>query len=330
MKRIMLIGGGIQEIPAVKTAQSLGYSVLVTDKNDNAPCFEYADRTAVIDGRDIERLIFEAFMYKVSAVFTMTELVTSVAAVSDSLNLRGANLYSAVCCQHKYLAFLCMACAEIPTPTTIRIQSKGQARRVLVQMGGQAFVKPVIGFGGRGASRIERWDQLTTDYIGDYIIQEYLEGTHYDANGLFADGEFIPLGITQRWFEGTKEIKIQSPSSLLKKREDELYELLRKAALAVGIDEGPVKCDAMLALDEEFKILELAPRLHGPKATLYTLPASGIHPLRPTLRYLVGDEITDDWNLFDGWARMENYGEGIWRLQNERIGYNIQEYDFGG
>ena len=56
-KTIMMIGGGIQEVKAVEIAQSSGYKVIVTDRNEDAPCFAYADFTAVIDGRDIEALV---------------------------------------------------------------------------------------------------------------------------------------------------------------------------------------------------------------------------------------------------------------------------------
>ena len=47
-----MIGGGIQEVEAVRIAQKMGLKVIVTDRNPEAPCFPYADYTAVIDGRD--------------------------------------------------------------------------------------------------------------------------------------------------------------------------------------------------------------------------------------------------------------------------------------
>ena len=59
----MMIGGGIQEIPAVKIIQKLGYKVLVTDRNANAPCFSIADYTFVCDGRDVESLVAFAILY---------------------------------------------------------------------------------------------------------------------------------------------------------------------------------------------------------------------------------------------------------------------------
>ncbi len=50
--------------------------------------------------------------------------------------------------------------------------------------------------------------------------------------------------------------------------------LLRRCAAAFGIDSGPVKGDAILT-DGGFTMLEIAPRLHGPKMSLYALPESG-------------------------------------------------------
>ncbi len=57
-------------------------------------------------------------------------------------------------------------------------------------------------------------------------------------------------------------------------QQKDLYDLLRRCAAAFGIDSGPVKGDAILT-DGGFTMLEIAPRLHGPKMSLYALPESG-------------------------------------------------------
>jgi formate-dependent phosphoribosylglycinamide formyltransferase (GAR transformylase) len=39
MKSVIMIGGGVQEAPAVHRIQKLGYEVIVTDRNPHAPAF---------------------------------------------------------------------------------------------------------------------------------------------------------------------------------------------------------------------------------------------------------------------------------------------------
>ena len=98
--------GGLQEIDAVKIAQEAGYKVLVTDKNENAPCFDYCDYKAVIDGRDIENLSSFIISIKVgsnitSGIFTLTELVTTVAAIAEAAKLPGVSLFRRYCAKIK-------------------------------------------------------------------------------------------------------------------------------------------------------------------------------------------------------------------------------------
>lgn len=326
MKRILLIGGGIQEIPAVQKAKEWGCEVLVTDRNKFAPCFQYADGHAVIDGKDLERLVAYAWENGIDGVFTMTELVTSVAVVADALRLPGCDIKAAVNCQHKGMAHRILCDTDIPIPKGGPAAGLDEIARALWALPGEAFIKPVIGAGARGARKVSSVKEIA-DYHGEVMVQEYLEGTHHDASGLFNGGVFRPLGITDREFDNLKESKVSAPTALTLDQQDELYQHLCEGAWALGIRDGPIKCDAMLT-DDGFKILEYAPRLHGPKSTLFVLPAAGIDPLKPVLQHLVGDKITDDWDNFQGSCRMKNKGEDVWRLY-QGMGQAIT-WDFGG
>ena len=54
MKSVVMIGGGLQQVEAVNEARKLGFFVIVTDKNKSAPCFENADLSVVLDGKDVK------------------------------------------------------------------------------------------------------------------------------------------------------------------------------------------------------------------------------------------------------------------------------------
>lgn len=302
-KSVMMIGGGRQEIEAVLIAQSMGLKVIVTDRSLNAPCFQYSDYTAVIDGRDIESLIAYTLLNKeklnISGVFTLTELVTSVAAVASSADLPGVSVKSSVACQNKQLCKEIWRKTGIPTPDGGVINSYEEAERMYHKLGGDVFLKPVIGFGGQNSGRIVSTAELKSffkedsGYCKTYIMEKYICGLMYDVNGLIMQGGvFQPLGIVQRKFldNWPVEIEISTPTFLSQNEQNDLYSLLESGVRTLGINFGPVKGDAVLT-DSGFMLLEVAPRLHGPKNSIFLMPMSGLNPLITALNVITNNDI---------------------------------------
>ena len=92
-----------------------------------------------------------------------------------------------------------------------------------------------------------------------------------DVNGVFDNaGNFLPLGCFQRFFTtgDIVETGANYPAPLDREVMQGAYNLTELAASSLGISRGPVKADLVLTRDG-FLILELAPRLHGPKGTLW-------------------------------------------------------------
>ena len=276
---VMMIGGGIQEVKAVKIAQSAGYKVIVTDRNIDAPCFHIADYTAKIDGRDIEGLIAYTLQNKeelnITGVFTLTELVTSVAAVANACDLPGVSLKSAVACQNKQLCKETWLKDKIPAPSGMVVKSISEAKSLYNKLNKKVFSKPIVGFGGKGAQKILTQKELESYFSSndgnEILMEEFLVGSMHDVNAVFDfNGKFIPLGCFDRYFKDDILIETGAvyPSQLKKNQLKEAYTLTKNAALSLGINWGPVKSDLILT-ENGFQILEMAPRLHGPKGSLY-------------------------------------------------------------
>lgn len=275
-KTLVMIGGGVQQINAVQSAQESGYLVLVTDRSESAPCFKYADYIGVIDGRNIEALIAYLSLRKeelnIVGIFTLTEMVTSVAAVASALNLPSVPLISAVNCQNKQLSKKCWEILNISTPYGKVIKNKQEGVNFLDKINKNAFIKPTVGFGSLGARQISSKEDLkNVDFKSkEYLIEEYINGSMHDVNGVFnKNEEFIPLGCFDRIFDKKNMIEKSAiyPSQLSESLIEKAYKLTETAARALGIKWGPVKSDLVL-LKNEFLCLELACRLHGPKGTI--------------------------------------------------------------
>ncbi len=302
-----MIGGGVQQVEAVAEARALGLRVIVTDRSPDAPALAAADEAVLIDGRDVEGLIGWSLLHRESlrirGVFTISELVTSAACVAAAVGLPSAGVAETVACQNKALCKRLWLASGIPTPrggpASTRVEARALLRALAVGPDRPAFVKPAVGFGAQGAAKIHSPEDpsLVDRFAGDgtppwgpLMIEECVTGSMHDVSGLFdADGRFHPMGIVDRFFlpEHPVETGIRTPSSLEPEAQRALYALLEQGMRALGIEFGPVKGDAVRSGDG-FRLLEVAPRLHGPKNSLMALPMSGFRPLRPTLRVLTG------------------------------------------
>lgn len=303
MSSVVMIGGGIQEVEAVKVAQSRGLRVIVTDRKPDAPCFDVADTCVVLDGRDVESLAAYTILNKKKAdirgVFTLTELITSVAVVAEAADLPGVPISPAVACQNKALSKRLWLDKGIATPQASIVDSKAEATKAFENLGRKAFVKANTGFGGQGCRKVETVEELCEAFEnarnasmdGNVLIEKFLKGSMHDVNAIFdVDGKLHEAGIADRFFhkEHPIEVEARCPSHLSETQKQDLLSLVEEAAKALGIMFGPVKADAVLT-SEGFKILEMAPRLHGPRGTLWLLPfALGFRPLEAALQVLTG------------------------------------------
>lgn len=288
MKSLMMIGGGVQQVRAIELAHALGYSVLVTDRNSDCPCATIADDVYEIDGRDIESLVALALRLKlngrIDGVFTFTELVTSVAAVAEACELVGSRISASVRCQDKGLTKDIWQDSGLATPRGAVCYGIYEAEAAFAKLTLPLIVKPTIGSGGYGMSILSSSEEIAVwleqmwaerAFAKRFVIEEVVTGTSHDVNGLFdRRGRFHPYGIVDRTFLPSSfvEESIIAPTTLTPELQAQLYDLLETTTRSLGLSRGPVKGDAILS-QGVFTMLEVAPRLHGPKFSLYAMPA---------------------------------------------------------
>ncbi len=297
---VLMIGGGLQQVEAVRVAREAGFRVFVSDRRPDAPAFAGAEECWVVDGEDVPELArraIEARERGLAGVFTLTELVETVAEVARAAGLPGVDPAAARASQDKAVAKERWLGSGVPTPRGGATRDLDGARELFAELDERAFVKPARGFGGRGGARVEAYERLEPGFRRaaevslPVVVEELLDGTHHDVNGILdGDGRLHEAGVWDRGFHLGQghELEGHAPGELSPERRHEALELTRNAALALGIDWGPVKADLVLTADG-FRVLELAPRLHGPKGTLHLIPlATGAQPLAAALRVATG------------------------------------------
>jgi biotin carboxylase len=158
-------------------------------------------------------------------------------------------------------------------------------------------IKPLHQRASRGVTIVQDASGIRTaiekakDVSGEesYLLcEECLLGTEHSAEMLLGkNGECYFFNVVDRIFQYDTSIPMElghiNPSMLSQDEIDAIYDMMWDAALALGVDFGPFKCDIMMTVNGP-KILECTTRLSGGFDSAGTCPLTGRHPMRILLQ----------------------------------------------
>ena len=104
MKKILILGAGLWQIPYIQKAKEMGLYVIATDWSDDAVGKQYADLFKPISVRDKEESLRFAIENKIDAVFTSTDVgVPTAAYIAEKMILPGITQEQAELATNKYV-----------------------------------------------------------------------------------------------------------------------------------------------------------------------------------------------------------------------------------
>lgn len=305
-KTIMVIGGGLLQVPVIQTAQKMGLRVIVTDYNPHALGMKYADIPIVMSTRDIEGSVRVAKkqheITPISGVLTVgTDASATVAAVANALNLPGIKFEDAIAATNKIKMRTRFFEYGVPSPHFFPVWSLSDAKKACKVLGFPVVIKPSDNMGARGVVRIDNKNQIADAFAfaksaspsGELIIEEFMEGHELSIDAVVFNGEVTFTGIADRIIEYPPhfvETGHTMPSQLPKDIQDSACEVMKAGIKALGIHLGCAKGDIKITKDGP-KIGELAARLSGGFMSAYTYPLStGVNLMRAAIEIALGQE----------------------------------------
>ena len=120
MKTIMILGGSILQLPAIKKALSMGLNVVVVDINPNAVgFFENGVIKEIISTNDIDAVLVAARRHKIDGIMTLASdmPMRTVANVSSELGLTGLDEETALKATDKAIMREALKEKGVPVPT---------------------------------------------------------------------------------------------------------------------------------------------------------------------------------------------------------------------
>ncbi|MDY6934841.1 MAG: alpha-hydroxy-acid oxidizing protein [Spirochaetota bacterium] len=303
---IMVIGGGLLQVPLIQTAKKMDFQVIVTDYNPDAVGMRYADIAIVMSTRDIEGSVRVARAQNeitpINAVLTVgTDASMTVAAVANALNLRGIKFEDAEASTNKIKMRSRFKEHGIPCPNFFPVWSLSDAKNSCNELGFPVVIKPSNNMGARGVMRVDNKRELPDAFkfaknaspSGELIIEEYMDGDELSIDAVIFNGEISITGIADRIIEYPPYF-VETGHTMPSQQPEEVLEtavaVMKRGIKALGINHGCAKGDIKLTSKGPM-IGELAARLSGGFMSAYTYPLStGVDLMKAAIEIALGHE----------------------------------------
>jgi biotin carboxylase len=212
MTRILIVGGGRNQVGLVNAARQAGLQVIVTDMYSNPPCRALADYFEQVDTTDRQRNLQVARAYSVTAVQTdQTDVaVPTVAAVAEELGLPGIGFEVALKFTNKELMRRSLTKSPLfKVPKFNFFEALPEALGFIARENrATLIVKPINTQGSKGVSRLvdslsESADKVRVAFAESrgkgILLEEFVDGDEYSVEAITISGRVINLAVTTKY-----------------------------------------------------------------------------------------------------------------------------------
>lgn len=300
-RTLFIIGAGREQLPAIKMARSMGFRVVVTDLNSNAPGMSQADVARVVSTGDLEGNLSVARELGVHGVMTIGSetAVPVVAYVAASLNLPSYSEATALAATNKNIMRERFSIFDVPTTESKPIESFEQAVSFSKCHGFPVVIKPSDSSGQRGTTLVKDVSELqiairdALKFAGDEkaIVEKFHAGPEINVTAIVEHGEIHFLSLSERVTAPPPHFGIAvehvSPTLLSIHEQQAVKDASAKAIRAVGLTDG-IAYPQVLHTNDGPKVLEIAVRIPGGHMYEVALHSSGIDMIEFSILYAMG------------------------------------------
>lgn len=315
MKRVLIIGASILQLPGIKEAKELGYYVGVVDHNPNAIGIPYADEFFEVSTIDVDKVAKTAKEFNADGIMTLaTDMpMRSVAKATEICGRPGISMDTAIKSTDKGEMIKAFEESKIEHPWYYISLDEDAFETVKDKITYPCIMKPIDNAGSRGVILAHTLEDLEEEYSftvgesrnGGVIIEEYMEGSEVSVEVMVIGGEPHVLQVTDKITTGAPhfvEMGHTQPSRLGRENVTKISDLARRAVRAVGINCGPAHVEIMLTKDGP-KMIELGARMGGDCITTHLVPLStGIDMVRNAIEIACGIEVNIESKVKKGSA----------------------------
>jgi biotin carboxylase len=293
---LLVLGAGPAQLGLLEAARESGLFVIAVDRDPAAPGFRLADRRALISAEDepaIERLARServdgiiapgidwpvAIAARIAARLALPHPIDAHSAALATSKLKQRERFDEAGVPQPGFEVVRDAWADVGYPCVVKAPDRQ----------GQRGLSVVVEPAGLGEAVREA---MAASRSGVALVEELVPGPEITVNAVSVDGEFFPLTVTDRITADPPAFGVALahvwPSEAAG---DEVVEVARQAAEALGIRNGPTYTQIRIGPDGA-RVVELAARLGGGHDAELCSRALGIDLNRIAIAAALGERV---------------------------------------
>lgn len=323
MKKILILGGGINQIPLLKAAKDEGYCVVLCDYNPNAQGRKFSDIFYEVSIIDREAVLEVAKKENIDGIVANTESVMElVAYVTEQLGLVG-NKESSI---HKFVSKSCFRNLQysinVYAPKHCEVASFEATEKFISSFRYPIIIKPSQCSGSRGVTVIKSSSSVeeikksidnckSYSRNGKVILEEYVDMSSMDEieaeifvhNGcVLWDGLLLTLRDKNRPLIPMTDIY---PLPYNNEKKDKIKKDLELIIKSAGITHGEYNAELYFTPNNDLFVMEINARQGGDSIPFYVQKYCGVNMYKLLVTTAVGDDYY--WNSLFGFKRNIKY-----------------------
>lgn len=275
MKKIVILGAGIYQVPLIQTAKRMGLYVIVVSIPGDYPGFALADKCCYLNTTDKEAILKMAREEQISAIVTTgTDVaVATIGYVCEQMGLCGIGYSAASIVTDKALMKEAFLAAGVTTAEFAVVHSLEEAGTAFEKIGAPAMLKIVDKSGSRGITRVDNPKMLeeayayALDFTGadHMVLERYIEGVEIGVDAFVQNGEIRLIVPHDKLVFQTGRTGIpmghicpmeNEEPLLLQKLEEETKKVIK----GIGLDNCAVNMDVFVTGGNNVYVIEAAGR----------------------------------------------------------------------
>jgi len=256
---ILQLGAGPLMLHPIRLLKQMGFRVFVMDRNPASPGFACSDGYAALNIIDSEIVARYARQIRADLIVAVNEAgVLSAAKASRQLGLPGITPETALRCLDKGLMRTAWHRENLPQPRFRIAQAAADIPALAAEIGYPVVLKPAMNWGSRGVSLASNAESLpwaiefaTAHTRGHaYVVEECVDGVEMTIEGLVQHGR--PQILAKSDKEAQKHpryrvaMALNYPARFSPAQLHAADEVVARAALALGIENGAFHCECMI------------------------------------------------------------------------------------
>jgi biotin carboxylase len=306
MKRLLVLGAGLLQIPVIKKAKEMGIFTIAVDDDEDAPGMMLCDKSIVCHITNPADMLEIAKQEHINGVIHPCSEVAmnSMGMINEKLHLPGLDRETVVKATNKHCMRKAFSDYGAPSPKSFGSVTLEEAKDESKKLKSDIIIKPSRNSGSRGVTKLGKGysqSQFDKAFKRAYdesrdksvVIEDFIEGPEFSVEIIIWQRQIHVLTVTDKKTTGSPyfvELGHNQPSLFNSNDIHAIKSAAIKGVKALGLDNCAVHAEVKLAEDGPY-IMEIGARLGGDFiSTELTHLSTGIDMVAAAINVALGEE----------------------------------------